>query len=82
METRQQKLVSRILDEKPERADTSLRAQAWRRARGEEPPRTMTPWEWEQWYAEHGRPEDQQKEPAAPRSGWLRRLLARLTPGS
>ena len=36
--------------------DKSLRAQAFRRAESQQPPKTMTPWEWEEWYAQHGVP--------------------------
>lgn len=37
--------------------DSSLDAKAYERAMSGKVPRTMTPWEWEQWYAEHGKPE-------------------------
>ncbi len=41
---------------KPEQ-DSSLQASALRRAGSETPPRTLTPYEWEQWYAENGMPQ-------------------------
>jgi hypothetical protein len=37
-------------------ADTSLRGKALERALGDRLPTTLTPHEWEQWYAEHGVP--------------------------
>lgn len=37
-------------------ADNSLRGKALSRALDGELPRTLTPYEWEQWYAEHGTP--------------------------
>ena len=37
--------------------DSSLDAKAYERAMSGKVPRTMTAWEWEQWYAEHGKPE-------------------------
>ena len=55
METRNQKLIREILHEKEESSDTSLQAKAFDRAMSGKVPRTLTPWEWEEWYAEHGR---------------------------
>ena len=54
METRQQKLIREILDEKVDTTDNSLRAKALERALSGTKPRTMTPWEWEEWYAAQG----------------------------
>lgn len=54
METRQQKLIREILNDKVEATDNSLRAKALERALSGAKPRTMTPWEWEEWYAAHG----------------------------
>jgi hypothetical protein len=36
--------------------DVSLRGQAMRRALEEKVPKTLTPYEWEEWYALHGVP--------------------------
>lgn len=36
----------------------SLQAKALDRAMGGDRPKTMTPWEWEQWYQDHGFPEE------------------------
>lgn len=85
METRQQRLIREIVDGPGESADTSLRRQAQRHTDENYVPRTLTPHEWEQWYADHGVPrshrgDDRPEQPAAaPR--W-RRLLSRLIPGS
>lgn len=79
METRNQRLIRQILNEEVALTDTSLRAQAMRRARKDDVPRTMTPFEWEQWQAENGVPETLRR----PRGGddndksWLARLFRR-----
>ena len=52
------KRIREILGETEARADTSLRRQSLRRATNRQPPRTLTPFEWEQWYAENGVPEE------------------------
>ena len=39
-----------------EEHDNSLRGSAMRRATSGQLPKTLTPWEWEQWYKEHGYP--------------------------
>jgi hypothetical protein len=78
METRNQKLIREILGDDEEGSDTSLQAQTLRRARSQEPPTTLTPFEWEQWYREHGVPESHRRAQAAPpRRSWWRRLLRR-----
>ncbi len=78
-ETRNQKRIREILDEAPAEEDHSLQAQALKRADPEHVPRTMTPWEWEQWYAEHGvPPEHQQRPEPTARPGLWQRLLQRL----
>jgi hypothetical protein len=48
--------IKHLLGEKEESADTSLQAKTLQRALGNKPPRTLTPYEWQQWYAEHGIP--------------------------
>ncbi len=55
-------------------ADHSLAAQAWRRASRLETPTTMTPWEWQQWYAEHGVPATH-RAGNEPRRLWWKRLF-------
>ncbi|MEP5569316.1 MAG: hypothetical protein ABJN62_15855 [Halioglobus sp.] len=49
--------IKELLGEKEARADTSLRASALNRAMDAKTPRTLTPYEWEQWYAQHGVPD-------------------------
>lgn len=60
--------------------DNSLRGNAMRRALRQKVPRTLTPHEWELWYAEHGVPEEHVK--AEHRVGnqwrWVRRWFAVL----
>lgn len=79
MAHRQQDLIDRILGEESEAEDHSLRKQALDRALEDRVPRTMTPWEWEQYYAEHGVPESHQRAqksvPDSAASPWWKRLL-------
>lgn len=82
METRNQRLIRELLEEREEPSDTSLRAQSLRRAKANEPPRTMTPFEWEQWYAEHGVPEGHRRRQREPRRPWWRRLFRRRGSGA
>ncbi|MDO8863762.1 hypothetical protein Q6D67_18880 [Haliea sp. E1-2-M8] len=88
METPQQRKVREALNrpsptddgvtagDKPE-GDTSLREQAFEHTDPDYIPKTLTPHEWEQWYAEHGVPESHRQpakqEPETP-SLWLRML--------
>ncbi|MEQ8801084.1 hypothetical protein [Haliea sp.] len=66
----------RAADAKPE-GNTSLQAHALEHTDPDYIPKTLTPHEWEQWYAEHGVPESHRRSrkpgPAAP-SLWLRVL--------
>lgn len=67
--------ISELLGEADEKVDNSLRGRAWERAHGDKPPRTLTPYEWEEWYAAHGVPDEHRaavREPAPP---WWRRWL-------
>mgnify|MGYP001814407086 FL=1 len=77
METRNQRRIREILGGSEPAPDHSLRGHALRRARSREAPRTLTAWEWEQWYAEHGVPQQHRAGPSkkveAP--AWWRRLL-------
>jgi hypothetical protein len=52
------KRIREILGEREEESDTSLRGNSMRRAVNGNLPRTMTPFEWEQWYAENGMPKE------------------------
>lgn len=63
--------IRKILGEQEKQGDTSLRAHSMQRALGKQVPKTLTPYEWEQWYAEHGVPESHsQGERATPRRWW------------
>lgn len=77
-----QALIDRILDEDAEAQDHSLRKKALDRALGNKVPRTLTPWEWEEYYAEHGVPDAhriEEKPESNSRQGrpWWKRLFAR-----
>ncbi|EAQ97252.1 hypothetical protein [Congregibacter litoralis] len=54
MKSRTQQLIENVLNDNSRPTDNSLRARAFRRAMSGATPRTMTPWEWEEWYAAHG----------------------------
>jgi len=71
-ETRQQKRIRQILNRAEKAKDTSLRGNALKRATGSDVPRTLTAWEWEQWYADNGKPEAH--EPESPTKSWWQRL--------
>ncbi len=76
MAHRQQQLIDRILDEDQGEGDHSLRKKALDRATGDKVPTTLTPWEWQEWYAKHGIPESH--KPAQPANlAWWRRLFGR-----
>lgn len=50
--------------------DNSLRGNALRRALQHRVPTTLTPYEWEQWYAEHGIPESHRQTNKRPGRRW------------
>jgi len=53
----------------------SLQAKSLDRALNNTVPKTLTPYEWEEWYSKHGVP-DTHREPQAPeRFGWIGRWL-------
>lgn len=54
MKTRTQQIIENVLDDYSKPSDNSLQAKAMRRALSGATPRTLTPWEWEEWYAAHG----------------------------
>lgn len=79
-ETSNQRRIRELLDEKEPEKDRSLRAQALTRATEAKVPKTLTPWEWEQWYTEHGKPESHRASPE-PRQGlWQRWFGSRNSP--
>jgi hypothetical protein len=78
METRQQRRIREILDGPGDYGDTSLNSQALRHTAPGYVPRTLTPHEWEAWYAQHGVPEAHR--PRHPPRGFWARLRRRLFP--
>ncbi len=86
VQPRTQRMDDQCTQQKPTaptpETDSSLRGQALRRATGQRPPRTLTAWEWEAWYAEHGvpashrAPEDRQAQSRG-LIGWMRSLFRR-----
>lgn len=72
------KRIRELFGKKEESADNSLRAKALQRALGGKAPKTLTPHEWEQWYAENGVPtEHLQPLSKATRLSWWRRIQNR-----
>lgn len=57
METRNQKLIREILGDDAQATDNSLQGKAFGRAISKAIPKTMTPWEWEEWYGMYGKPD-------------------------
>jgi hypothetical protein len=66
--------IAQLPGEEEARSDTSLRAQSLRRATTQTVPRTLTPYEWEEWYAQHGVPESHTRNACKPTLSWWRRL--------
>ncbi|MEH6588126.1 MAG: DUF3429 domain-containing protein [Halioglobus sp.] len=68
--------IRRLLGEKESSTDNSLRAKSLGRALAGDVPKTLTPHEWEQWYAEHGVPEGHLVPPAeSQRRSWWRNVV-------
>ncbi len=77
MAHRQQKLIDELLGEAEAENDHSLQKQALDRATGDKIPTTLTPWEWQEYYAAHGVPESHKPSARpAPAKPWWRRLLS------
>ena len=74
-ETRNQRRIRELLGEREAEKDNTLRGKALERATGERLPKTLTPWEWQQWYAEHGQPSEHRRQSSQRRRTWWRRLL-------
>ena len=74
MAHRQQQLIDRILGEEQGDGDHSLRKKALDRATGDKVPTTLTPWEWQEWYAQNGVPASH-KHTRPAKTAWWRRLL-------
>lgn len=66
--------IAQLLADEPASSDHSLRSQSLKRAKTASVPHTLTPHEWEQWYAQHGIPESHIKQ-RKPTPSWWRRLL-------
>ncbi|MEH6584016.1 MAG: hypothetical protein V7754_18930 [Halioglobus sp.] len=70
-----QKRIREIIGEREEQSDTTLRGNSLRRAVNGKVPRTMTAFEWEQWYAEYGMPDELKiKHDTAPKPTWWARV--------
>ena len=69
--------IAQLLGSEQKNADTSLRAKSLRRATGGEVPHTLTPYEWEHWYAQHGIPDSHLQQPQQRRAPWWRRFFGR-----
>jgi hypothetical protein len=69
--------IARLLGEQQAASDHSLRAKSLKRATTGTVPRTLTPYEWEQWYAQHGVPDSHTSGRRKPTRSWWRRLLGR-----
>jgi hypothetical protein len=66
--SKQKAALDALLANKEERSDNSLRGKSLQRALKSDPPKTLTAFEWEEWYAEHGVPESHIKTKKAVRS--------------
>lgn len=62
--------IRKILGDNEESADTSLRAHSMQRALEMKVPKTLTPHEWEQWYAEHGVPDSHKENKSGTGRAW------------
>ena len=62
--------IRQTLKEQGDNADTSLRGKSLQRALGQQVPKTLTPYEWESWYAEHGVPESHKQRETKPKRPW------------
>ena len=69
--------IERLLGEKHVSNDHSLRAQSLKRATTGSVPHTLTPFEWEQWYEQHGVPESHTRNERKTTISWWQRLLGR-----
>ena len=69
--------IAQLLGEEQASSDLSLRAQSLKRATTTSVPRTLTPHEWEQWYALHGVPDTHQRGDRGSKTSWWQRLLGR-----
>ena len=88
METRQQRLIREALEHDTKLSDdadpppkTSLQDKSLEHTDPDYLPRTLTPFEWEEFYAEHGVPREHRRQRARDgnpkKRSFLRRLLRR-----
>ena len=70
--------IAQLLGEDQASSDLSLRAQSLKRATTGSVPHTLTPYEWEQWYAQYGVPDSHSNNQPKPIVSWWRRLLGRI----
>jgi hypothetical protein len=64
--------IDKIVGDQRVGNDLSLRGKALARALKNEAPRTMTAWEWEEWYAQYGVPTEHRKSETG---GWWQRVF-------
>ena len=62
--------IRKIPGEQGQQADTSLRGHSLQRALGRQVPKTLTPHEWQQWYAEYGVPDSHKGGSNKTRRSW------------
>ena len=72
--------IAQLLGDESAPSDTSLQAQSLKRATSGQVPTTLTPHEWEQWYALHGIPDSHVIKKTEPAPSRWRTLLRRLLP--
>jgi len=68
--------IAQLLGEEEQASDHSLQAHSLKRALSASVPRTLTPYEWEQWYQQYGVPESHTR-PVEEKVSWWQRLLGR-----
>jgi hypothetical protein len=73
------KSIDEIMQATEAPIDRSLRGNALRRATGSQVPRTLTAWEWEEYYRTHGRPETHVEAITSPRIGFWQRFRTWLS---
>ncbi|MFT4520979.1 MAG: hypothetical protein ACI9JM_003389 [Halioglobus sp.] len=64
--------IDRIVADPDERIDHSLRGHSLQRALQQDVPKTLTPYEWQEWYELHGVPEAHAPKKPATRQRWWR----------
>lgn len=62
-------------DEADDGGDNSLQAKSLDRALNNTVPKTLTPYEWEEWYSKYGVPDTHREHQPPLRFGWVGRWL-------